>query len=252
MQEFLIGTSYFFTYDSDLPAGVGFAIFSRAHIAWLIFAAAGVTAYLLYFRKIGKARQKKQVLAVGILLVSLEVLRILYLIACGHLSVYELPLHLCSLAGYLSLIHACTEWDWLGQTLFAACLPGTAMALVFPDWGMYPAISFISIHGFVFHSLIVLYVLAQLLRGAVKPRITALWKVFVFFCVVVPPIYLFDKATGANYMFVNDPSPGSPLSWLAGFMGNPGYLAGYAVLAAAIMAAMYIPTEIIRHCRAAQ
>lgn len=238
---------YFFTYDSDLPAGVGFAIYSRAHVIWLIIMAAGIAAYLLCFRKHGKARQKKQVLTIGIVLVSLEAVRILYLIACGHLSVYELPLHLCSLAGYLSLIHACTEWDWLGQTLFAACLPGTAMALVFPDWGIYPAISFISIHGFVFHSLIVLYVLAQLVRGGIKPRFTAAWKVLVFFCAVIPPIYLFDKATGANYMFVNDPSPGSPLAWLAGFMGNPGYLAGYAVLAAVIIAAMYIPAGIIRH-----
>ena len=31
-------------------------------------------------------------------------------------------------------------------------------------------------------------------------------------------------------MFVNVPSPGSPLEWLASFLGNPGYLAGYAVL----------------------
>jgi len=33
-----------------------------------------------------------------------------------------------------------------------------------------------------------------------------------------------------NYMFVNWPSAGSPLVWLADRMGNPGYLIGYAAL----------------------
>ena len=31
-------------------------------------------------------------------------------------------------------------------------------------------------------------------------------------------------------MFVMCLPPGSPLEWLASFLGNPGYLAGYAVL----------------------
>ena len=31
-------------------------------------------------------------------------------------------------------------------------------------------------------------------------------------------------------MFVNRPSGGSPLEWLAQWMGNPGYLLGYAGL----------------------
>ena len=47
---------------------------------------------------------------------------------------------------------------------------------------------------------------------------------------VVIPIYWFDKRYDVNYMFVNWPSAGSPLVWLADRMGNPGYLIGYAAL----------------------
>lgn len=107
---------------------------------------------------------------------------------------------------------------------------GTVLALLFPDWVRYPAIHFITIQGFTFHAGIVLYVICQLLQHNIIPRLAALWKVIVFLLVVVPPVYLFDKKFHANYMFVNVPSPGSPLEWLASFLGNPGYLAGYAVL----------------------
>ena len=161
---------------------------------------------------------------------GLEVYRIAVLALIGKMSLYQLPLHLCSMAGFLCCLHAFFKWDWLGQVLYTLCLPGTVLALLFPDWVRYPAIHFITIQGFTFHAGIVLYVICQLLQHNIIPRLAALWKVIVFLLVVVPPVYLFDKKFHANYMFVNVPSPGSPLEWLASFLGNPGYLAGYAVL----------------------
>ena len=133
-------------------------------------------------------------------------------------------------SGFLCCLHAFFKWDWLGQVLYTLCLPGTVLALLFPDWVRYPAIHFITIQGFTFHAGIVLYVICQLLQHNIVPRLAVLWKVIVFLLAVVPPVYLFDKKFHANYMFVNVPSPGSPLEWLASFLGNPGYLAGYAVL----------------------
>ena len=94
------------------------------------------------------------------------------------------------------------------------------MRFLFPDWVRYPAIHFITIQGFTFHAGIVLYVICQLLQHNIIPRLAALWKVIVFLLVVVPPVYLFDKKFHANYMFVNVPSPGSPLEWLASFLGT--------------------------------
>ena len=107
---------------------------------------------------------------------------------------------------------------------------GNRACAFIPGLVRYPAIHFITIQGFTFHAGIVLYVICQLLQHNIIPRLAALWKVIVFLLVVVPPVYLFDKKFHANYMFVNVPSPGSPLEWLASFLGNPGYLAGYAVL----------------------
>ena len=55
-------------------------------------------------------------------------------------------------------------------------------------------------------------------------------------------VFLFDKKAQTNYMFLNWPPAGSPLAWIASYLGNPGYLAGYAVLVILVpvgMAAAY-------------
>lgn len=64
----------------------------------------------------------------------------------------------------------------------------------------------------------------------IRPDFAKLWQVVLFLTAVVIPIYWFDKKYDVNYMFVNWPSAGSPLVWLADRMGNPGYLIGYAAL----------------------
>ena len=57
-----------------------------------------------------------------------------------------------------------------------------------------------------------------------------LWQVGVISDCGCDTDLLVDKRYDVNYMFVNWPSAGSPLVWLADRMGNPGYLIGYAAL----------------------
>jgi len=161
--------------------------------------------------------------------------RYLYLAFVGELTVYELPLHLCSMAGILSLLHAYTLWDWTGQVLYALCLPGTVAALIFPDWTYYPPIHCITIEGFLYHYGVCLYVFMQLISLRIRPNMKGTAKVLVFLALTVPPIYFFNKRFATNYFFVNVPSPGSPLELFARYLGIPGYLLGYAALALLII-----------------
>ena len=230
MRRLGIDLSYFFTYEDEIPDGVGFSHFGPVHLLWLGVCAGLLLLFLHYYKRWGGRRRLLAERGIGIFLVGLEVYRIAVLALIGKMSLYQLPLHLCSMAGFLCCLHAFFKWDWLGQVLYPLCLPGTVLALLFPDWVRYPAIHFITIQGFTFHAGIVLYVICQLWQHNIVPRLASLWKVIVFLLAVVPPVYLFDKKFHANYMFVNVPSPGSPLEWLASFLGNPGYLAGYAVL----------------------
>ena len=231
---------YFFVYEDRLPDGVGFPMFGAAHLLWLALLLAGT---VLFWRKYAGWSPKAKEAAdrsVGLSLVGLIAVRMVYVALIGKLTVYELPLHLCSMAGILCGIHAFFRWDWLGQTLYALCLPGTLLALIFPDWCYYPAIHFITIEGFLFHAGIVLYAGCQMISGRIVPEIKKLWKVLLFLLFAVPPVYWFDVRFCANYMFVRRPSPGSPLEWLAERMGNPGYLYGYALLTVLVLVLMDI------------
>lgn len=230
--------NYFFTYETKIPDGVGFTLFGPWHLLWLMLLVAGGILYVRRYKKSSEQQQKHMEGLVAASLILWIAIRMLYIVLIHEKMLYELPFHLCSMAGILCAIHYFTNWKWLGQVLYTICLPGTILALLFPNWNFYPVIHFITIEAFFFHIGIVLYVAGQLASHKIEPKLTRLWQVLLFLLAVVTPIYWFDKKFDVNYMFVNWPSAGSPLVWLAEKMGNPGYLAGYAALVLLCMVLM--------------
>ena len=106
-------------------------------------------------------------------------LRIIYIIIIHEQLLYELPFHLCSLTGILCALHCMTGWKWTGQVLYTLGLPGTVLALVFPNWTFYPLVHFITIEGFLFHIEIVMYVSAMLYSHKIVPESEKICRVFV-------------------------------------------------------------------------
>lgn len=229
---------YFFTYCDDIPEGMGFSMFGWAHILWLLFLLAGICVCLKCIGRCEKRAADIWIRCIGSFLLFLIVFRIAVIVLMGKMSVYELPLHLCSMAGILCFIHAWWNIWWIGQVLYTLCLPGTVFALIFPNWTEYPAVHWITIQSFLFHGGIVLYVVSQLKRGMIKPRFRDIRQSLLFLLVTVPIIYIFDGYFRVNFMFVRIPSSDSPLSWMARYMGVPGYLCGYALLVLFVMACM--------------
>ena len=226
----LSSLKYFFTYETKIPDGIGFKLFGIWHILCLLLCLV-VTVVSLHWYWKAKAQKKQKVeKTIALSLVGWMILRAIYIAVIGENFLYELPFHLCSMTGILCGIHCFTKWKWLGQMLYALCLPGAILALLFPNWNSYPLIHFISLEAILFHLGIILYVTCLLTSHEIVPQMKKMWQVIVFLAVVVPPIYVFDKKYQVNYMFVNRPSGGSPLEWLAQWMGNPGYLLGYAGL----------------------
>ncbi|MCM1282421.1 MAG: YwaF family protein [Muribaculaceae bacterium] len=219
---------YFFTYETEIPEGIGFAVAGKEHILWLFFLA-GIS--LLLMRLYAGLPERGRCIweyIVAFSMVFWVLIRIVYIAVIGKSFLPELPLHLCSIAGILCAVHCVARWDWLGNVLYSIGLPGTVLALLFPNWGKYPAIHFITIEGFLFHAGILLYVVSQLYSRGIVPKPGKLWQVVLFLAAVAAPVYCFDRCFHVNYMFVNWPSPGSPLELLEECLGNPGYLAGYA------------------------
>ena len=170
-------------------------------------------------------------------LVVLIALRQAYVCLVGANIVYDLPLHLCSIAGIVCFIYEYTGniipkriKSVLEQALFALCLPGAVLAIVFSDGTMYPVFHFVTIESGLFHVFIIVYVILKIKDGDIKPGIREAYKSGIFLLVVVIPVYLFDRAFRANYMFLMGPSQGSPLTGLYTRFGYAGYMIGYGLV----------------------
>lgn len=229
----------FFDFTIEYTAK-GFGLFSACHVLWLVFG--GVVVFILcriYKISGGQPRRKlRRVTAFAAL--GLDLLRGLVLIAAGQYGLGTLPLHLCVMAVYLCAFHALHGGEILGQFLYAFCMPGALSALVFPDWTYYPALHFVTFSSFLLHILIIAYVLMQVAGKDLVPDIRKAPRCLALMLLIALPVYIFDRVTGTNYMFLNWPSPGSPLEIFA-FLGRPGYVLGYLPVIAAAWAVMFLP-----------
>lgn len=225
---------YFFTYESELPSDIGFPLFGFAHIAWLLFAVVVTIIILSLYKKVGEKKKRILECVAGCSMIFWIMGLTLYLICVHHMSKYELPLHVCSIMGILCGIHCLTKSekirDFIGQTLYAIGLPGTILALIYPNWTKYPPISFKAIEGFLFHIGIVIYVCMMLVSRKIIPELRKSWKVFLNMAMILIPVYLLDLNIKANYIFLLEPSPGSPLELVEQLLGRQRYLIGYTAL----------------------
>ena len=221
--------SYFFYYQDDLPTDVGFGYFGPEHIIWLVIIIAISSAFAAVLHNSDKNRSKRYSQILGWTIAVIYVIRELFIACTGHMSIYELPFHLCIITGYLCLAHALTGNRIIGHFLYAGGLPGTVFALLTPDWTVYPAFSFISITNFLYHGLIVTYVIGQLASGRFEISLKKTWQVFLLVCAIAAPVYVFDSIFKVNYMFLMIPSPGSVLCFISDIFGDKLYLLGFAI-----------------------
>lgn len=245
--------TYFFSYQTDLPDDLGFQMYDIKHILWLL----GITAFLslccLAFGRLQRSGREFILNAVILSALFMTFSQDAVLIVTGHMNSGMLPLHLCDLASFVFLIQRmiylrenCNAQysdsfpqylprkhlrisPILGEIGVCLLLPGAVLGILFPVWTSYPMLNFMTIHGFVYHGLIILYPLLLLTDKQVCPKLKHIWYIVIFLLCVVPPVLWFDQKFGSNYMYLNYGPAGTPLHFLEEKMGNPGYLLGYAI-----------------------
>lgn len=222
------------------PEAVGFGLFSAVHGAYLAAAALSALLLCLFYRRWGAEKRKRLRRGIAASALALELLRAVLLMLSGHYTIGRLPLHLCAMAVYISFFHALRGGRLTGQFLYAFCMPGAAAALLFPDWSYYPALHFMTLCSFALHILVFCYILMQVPCGDIRPDAKSLPQCLGAMLAAAIPVYVFDVLTNTNYLFLNWPSPGSPLELFA-FLGRPGYLLGYIPLIAGVWIILYLP-----------
>lgn len=230
----------FFSATPDALNGAGFVPFGWFHLGWLLAVAALCMVSLRYGTGWSVQRSARIRRIATAAMAGSEILRLVILALGGNLNRGVLPLHLCSMAVWLCLLHAWFGWDWAGQTLYSLCLPGACAALLFPDWVSFPPQNYFCLHSFAIHSATVVYIVAQTAGGRIAPRVSAWYKPALFLGIVLPIVYGVDRVWNVNYCFLLKPSPGSPLE-LLGRLGRgwylPSYVGGMLALVWGILAA---------------
>ena len=226
----------FFTYEDKLPEASGYSLFHAGHILIMALCTA-VCIGCVYIYGCCDAEKKKEFRRIlSVLIIGLIVIRLLFVWLCRADILYELPLHLCSIAGIVCFIY---EWGYEAlpksicsvaeQAMFSLCLPGAVLAIVFSDGTMYPLFHFITIQSNLYHALVVAYIILRIMDGRVRPDIRQAYKSLLFLAPIVPPVYLFDRIFHANYMFLLAPSLGSPFTAVYTEHGYIVYMICYAL-----------------------
>lgn len=240
----------FFKTADELGGSLPFHSFDLEHFGWLIII---LFSIVLMAKIYNVASPKKKTIirrSLGTLILFIELLRKYTLWVLGTFTYEDVPLHLCSISIYLCFIHAFKPSKRLDDALFMLVLPGAMAALIFPDWNVSVHLNFFYIHSWVIHGLLIMYPIILLNSRELIPNRRHMPFVFVSIGLYAIPIYFLNKVWDTNFLFINTPSPGSPLVFLESLLGNPGYIFGLVGLCLIVWSIMYTISGLIAKSKA--
>jgi len=227
-----------------------FRLFGAAHLAALLLV--GATALLLPLlvgrHWPGSARPIGLTLA-GLLL-GQEVLRMGFAIWTQGITVALLPLHLCTLAVYLTAWMLVTRAQRVYEVVYFWGLGGTTQALATPEIAHgFPSPDFVLF--FVGHGLIVVGVLYGTLVYRLRPYPVSILRVTLITFALAVATLLVNLWLGTNFMFLMaKPAGASLMDWMGPW---PWYwipLIGVALLAFLILYLPYYVHDRVNAARA--
>jgi len=124
---------------------------------------------------------------------------------------YALPLQLCSISLYCSLIMLLNKNYTIFEFTYLAGLGGAIQALVTPDLGHYTYPHFRTFQFFIAHGAIVLACVFMIFVEKYKPTLRSLWRAFVILNIISAVVGVMNWLTGGNYMFLARKPQGASL-----------------------------------------
>lgn len=244
---------YFWKQQDDIPSGMGYPLFGEIHIISSVITILIVLVLTYGLLRLSNRKRTYVLKSIPVVMLFMELFKDAFLISVHRFSVAYLPLHVCSIGIFIFLSREYMPWKWakdfFGELAYVLIMPGSIAALLFPDWTIYyPVLNFMNLYSFAWHGALVLYPLLLRRSGLIHPSGKHIYWPILFLLVTTPLIYVFDKLFDCNFFFVNWPVPGSPLSFFASLMGNPGYLIGYAAIVLVMLVIVYGMDYIISTC----
>jgi hypothetical integral membrane protein (TIGR02206 family) len=216
----------------------GFALFGPAHVVIL----AGVAALAAGFSWLGRRGPewgRAVRFSLGIFLAANELVWYAYrLYHEGFRFPEAMPLHLCDLALWLSVIAALRANAAVWEVAYFAGAGGSTQALLTPElWAPLP--SYPTIYFFAGHGMVVVTVITLVGARIVKPRPGAVWRALVWLNAYAAAVGIFNVVFGTNYMFLcRKPESASLLDFFGPW---PVYIVVAELVAIALFWLLWLP-----------
>ena len=201
----------FFTTKDNLPEGVGFSAFDLTHILWLLAGALLCIGACLLYKRLTAQKQKIMLCILGGYIFFQEMLKNVVVAFIGEFGPGWLPFHLCGINILLIAFDVIKPTKIVRSFLYFFCIPGAALALLFPNWTGEPFLNFFHLHSFTIHILLVMYPLILISSGQVEVNLKSALKSVVLLIGLAIPVYFLNLMWDTNFMFLMQPDSGNPL-----------------------------------------
>ena len=226
-------------FNSTQPVG----LFSPEHLILLAASAFFCAAVIFMGGRLGQKGRQRLLIALWAVFTVIELCK--YVHFAIHPDEFNiktgLPFHLCSISLFTYPLAVFSRNKIFRNFIYAVNMPGALFALITPDIGNSPALSFYFMHLIIAHTFIVLVPLYTVSCGFFRPDFRVLPGVALMFLVTMIPALLLNRFIGSNYYFVNGPVNGTLTGQFAEWVGESAYLLPMVILLAAVWALLYAP-----------
>jgi len=151
----------------------------------------------------------------------------------------NLPLHLCSIFVWLSVIMLIKKNSTIYELAYFLGIGGAMQALITPDAGIYGLPHFRAVQTLAAHGGIVLAALYMTIVEGYRPTWQSFKRVFQWTNIYMVIVFFINLAIGSNYLFIaHKPEFPTLIDVLAPW---PGYILELEVLALVVCFILYLP-----------
>lgn len=181
----------------------GYGQFTFAHFIWIAISILSViSTSIIYYNSNPDIKMNIRI-AIAFTLIIIDIIKMIAMYL-GKVKVSEnLPLEICSFAAY-SIVFDCLLPD---NNIFPAMLlilflPAAFMAILFPTTSVLPNMNFYVIHQFLYHSLIIAYVIMRFVSKEIVVDYSDVLRCVFFSTILVSVMYIVDITFKRNFMFL--------------------------------------------------